>query len=668
MATRDDIYTAIRNADAAGDAESVRKLAAYLQTMPSDAPTAPAAPRGSDAYEIGKQKPSLAVNAAGGPLFGFGDEIGGALAATVKGIPGLDRGAEGTTWKQRYEGYRDVLRGQSDQAQQDNPLTATGLRIAASLPTAAVGAGPAAVVKGTGLLANMGRAAITGGIQGTITGAGNSTANDLSGVAEDAATGGAISAALGGATVPVAAVLGAGARNVAQRVKPAAAEDYAKQKVAEALSRDARGNAFSSGAANPVDQAAARMNKLGEEATIADSAGKNTLGLLDTVATLPGQGKNLVETAIKARQAGRADRLIGAADEALGANGRGLATTVDAISQQRAQAAKPLYDQLHNVVIDAPSQGLVNAVNAADQLGATALGRKMATASQVPYTLDLANPSSWAMRDLDHVKQGLDTLIEGQIGNTGKLSPLGTKLQGLKQSLVSELDKATVDPKTGDSLYQAARQAYAGPSAMIAAAEAGKKAISGSQDSIRQTVAGMSPSELDAFRVGAFDALRVKMGTTEGGRTEMLSLWKNPEAQQKLKVLFGDERSYREFASTVAAEGRMKSLESVGRGSQTAARQYGAGDLDVAALGDATKAVGQAAQGNIASAIGGLSSVWNRVSTPEPVRNQIANLLLTKGQAGVNELHGMAGLADRINKQRAQNALAIGQGAGLLLR
>ncbi len=32
MATRDDIYAAIRNADKAGDAESVRKLAAYLQT------------------------------------------------------------------------------------------------------------------------------------------------------------------------------------------------------------------------------------------------------------------------------------------------------------------------------------------------------------------------------------------------------------------------------------------------------------------------------------------------------------------------------------------------------------------------------------------------------------------------------------------------------------
>lgn len=42
MATRADIYQAIRNADAAGDSESVQKLGAYLKTMPADgAPSGP---------------------------------------------------------------------------------------------------------------------------------------------------------------------------------------------------------------------------------------------------------------------------------------------------------------------------------------------------------------------------------------------------------------------------------------------------------------------------------------------------------------------------------------------------------------------------------------------------------------------------------------------------
>jgi hypothetical protein len=38
MATRDEIYTAIRNADKAGDSAAVRKLGDYLKTMPADTP------------------------------------------------------------------------------------------------------------------------------------------------------------------------------------------------------------------------------------------------------------------------------------------------------------------------------------------------------------------------------------------------------------------------------------------------------------------------------------------------------------------------------------------------------------------------------------------------------------------------------------------------------
>lgn len=53
MATRDEIYQAIRNADAAGDADSVRKLGSYLQTMqPQAQPAAPKA-EGNAALDAG---------------------------------------------------------------------------------------------------------------------------------------------------------------------------------------------------------------------------------------------------------------------------------------------------------------------------------------------------------------------------------------------------------------------------------------------------------------------------------------------------------------------------------------------------------------------------------------------------------------------------------------
>jgi hypothetical protein len=36
MATREEIYTAIRNADKAGDSAAVRKLGDYLKTLPAE--------------------------------------------------------------------------------------------------------------------------------------------------------------------------------------------------------------------------------------------------------------------------------------------------------------------------------------------------------------------------------------------------------------------------------------------------------------------------------------------------------------------------------------------------------------------------------------------------------------------------------------------------------
>lgn len=56
MPTREDIYNAIRNADKAGDSEAVRKLGAYLQTMPAEEAQTPApAPdtrnRGQEMFE-----------------------------------------------------------------------------------------------------------------------------------------------------------------------------------------------------------------------------------------------------------------------------------------------------------------------------------------------------------------------------------------------------------------------------------------------------------------------------------------------------------------------------------------------------------------------------------------------------------------------------------------
>jgi len=200
---------------------------------------AKAAPPGkSDAQKIGARSPSLGVTAAQGPLFGFGDEIAGAVTATLKGIPGLDSGAEGTTWGQRYKGYRDVLRGQEDAYREENPYTATGVQVLASVPTMAVTGPVAAGVKGVGIGANALRAGLTGAASGAISGAGNSQANALSDVALDAVKGGAFGGVAGGTVTPAAAVAGKIFKTGASAASTKVARDYAREKVAQQFSRD----------------------------------------------------------------------------------------------------------------------------------------------------------------------------------------------------------------------------------------------------------------------------------------------------------------------------------------------------------------------------------------------------------------------------------------------
>lgn len=643
-----------------------------------DVPSATAAPvQVNKNYEAGKQLPGHVrgiASALNGPFMGFYDEALGGLGAGIQAVTdatGLTH--SGKTFSENYHMVRDGLRGAQDQQQQQNPVTTAVTQTMASAPLLAVdGLGvlgskvlpylPKLLQSGS-VVANTVKGAASGAAFGGLSGAGNSTADDASGVLADAGQGAAGGALYGGASVPVARVLGAVGGNIAQRVSNTSAYDYAQQKVAQALSNDARGSVFRSGQANPIDQVSARLGRLGEEATLADAGGRSTNQLLDTMATLPGQTKDAAEQLIHSRQAGRGGRLIDAAGEAMDTQGQRLTPQLSQWVDDRATASAPIYRQLRQTEV-LPSANLKSLVQTADNLGATSLGREMSAAKQIPFTLDAQSPGSWNLGDLDHVKQGIDQILTSRkaMNTDGTLTPLGNAYQDLKTKLVGELDRVTTNGQTGESLYQAARNAYAGPSALIDAANQGRAAISKDGAAISGITSGMSDSESQAFKLGAFEALRNKLGT-QSGQTQIINMWKEPATQDKLKAIFGDELSYRSFAASVAKEARLKGLENVGRGSQTAARQFGAGDLDASALADAGGAVAAAKAGHITGAVAAAGKAWNSVSTPQPVRDQIGQILMSRGLLADQNLQAMSPLADQINRR---NSLMAGQLGGLL--
>lgn len=710
MATRDELYTALRNADKAGDTEGARKLASYIQAMPTEKPAPAATPAASDgdggivdgaltlAGGLGKGLGGLVLGAQRGvgKWYEFlGDAVGGTAPSMSDLVTGnkpkksaLSRA--GTWLVNDADAGRAKMTEELAPYKARNPLMAAsgevGGEVLATLPLGgAVLKGVNSLAKATGVAGagtkfigwapRAAQAAGIGAAYGGVLGATHSDADTIGGTLADSAKGAATSAAFGGIASPVTGMLGAVAGNVKQRVSETAAAEYARQKIAQAFARDATGDLFTGGVINPVLQIAKRFNRLGDDtAVLADAGGRNSSALLDVLATLPGRTKQAVANLQHQRTATSGARLRADAESALDTQGQRLASTIDVLTKRRSADAAPLYSQLRQVEV-VPSSNLQEIVKAADQLKAVKMARDIATAAQQPFSLDVAAPavngltnqaSKWKMGDLDHIKQGLDDLLKSSsaLKSDGTVTSFGREVTNLRTKLVSELDKVTTDAKTGQSLYRAARNAYSKPSDLMDAAKAGEKAIQQKGGAIRAVVRDMSEGEQQAFRIGAFEGLRDKLGS-QSGQTEILNMWKNPSMQEKLRVIFGSDRAYREFAADVAREAQMKGIQRINQGSQTAERHAGMGDLDLSAMNDAAHALGSAKGGNLLSAIGSAKNAWNRVATPERVRDQMGRIMLMRGPEAEQQMNSLVNLVQRINDKNLQLSTRVGTLGGV---
>jgi hypothetical protein len=494
---------------------------------------------------------------------------------------------------------------------------------------------------------------------GIVGGAGE--AKELEDIPQEAATSGATSAVLGGATEgvmkavrPVKQVIGAQAgRIIPESVRGmvgGSSVDIARRRVAQAMLRDGA----------TTDQVAARMSKLGDDAILAESAGYNTRDLLDTMATLPGRTKNYTEQFIRTRQSQLGKRIAGEAETQLSPSGARLADSVESLMTKRDIEATPFYDQLKTVSVTLDDD-LKQILDASKKLGAFSRAEKIAIGLRQPFTLkDVNKVSDAAMPDLDKVKRGLDDLINSKtsLNERGDFNEFGRSVIQLKKDLVKRLDDMTTDSETGKSLYASARNAYAGPSALISAAELGRTVINKPATTIRTLVKDMSDSELESFRVGAYEGLRDLAGT-QSGQTRLMNMWREPATQERLKEIFPSERSFREFASTVAAESRKKEIQSVGRGAQTAGREARMEDVGLETLKDTTNLAAAAKTMDVNSLINMLSSNMKRTSVPEPVRDEIGRILMSRATSA-DEVRILRNVIEKMKREQQAQATTSG--------
>ena len=633
----------------------------------------------SKAYQEGTKQSTLQkglASAMAGPTFGFFDELAGAISAPVKAIQ------QGIPLGEAYRQGRDIVRGAAESYEKESPYLAAGGQIAASLPLAAGGllaqgvrqigsavmpairsvapsiapsiqaAGQfmtAAPATGQvmGLGQRMAQAAGAGVGYGALSGAGASTADNPLDILSDAATSAAIGGGLGAVSQPAMSILGAVGRQGMARISPTAAGTYAQQKVAEALIRDRPEDLASSA----LNRAQTRLARLGPEARIADVGGKSTRNLLDVQATLPGTTTEAVERAIRERQATRAGRLMTAADTSLGTQGAQYLAKLDDFSAQRFNESRPYYAAIDKATAKV-DDALADVLNKSQSVQGSA---ELLFRTKTGQTIDLAQLQSGQtvpMNVLDSLKQSLyDT---SQTLRRSGSNAQASAYDDVRLKLIGELEKQS--PKVGgQSAYTMAMKTWAGPSQMIDAAEIGRSVMRGDILDVQQATKALSPSEIDAFRIGALQALRQSTGT-EAGQTSLLKMWKEPATQERLKAAFGD--NYRTFAASVAKEARLKGLESTGRGSQTAARLAGTADLDIAPLG---QAVAAASTGSPTGIIAAATNLANQTRTPEAVRNEIGRILLSRDP---QQLQKLEEVIRRVNQSRSRAAGLAGFGAG----
>ena len=651
MADIERAKAALLAAHAAGDTDSAQKLADYIRADqevskgPSESSSMMRG-RGTGGFTGG------VLSALQGPTLGFLDEAAGVGSGALSAL-------QGKGYTPGYESGRDYIRGAVKQHEEDYPIGSQVARGVSSLPLALIPGGQARTAT---TLAKALQAAKVGAGYGAAQGIGESTAQDVEGLGRDALSGGALSAVTGGALSGVGSGIGGIASNVAQRVSQGSAGQVAREKLAEALGRDARGTLAQTPGAltNATDMAARRMQKLGPEATIADAGGASSRQLLDTLATLPGRSKQLAEGLIRERQSGRAGRLTAAANESLGTKGAGYQDTIQSLIDRKATEAAPLYKQLEgmSVRVDDELNSLLKASDSAH--GSAELSAKLRREVPIDLSkLDVGDAVPFAA--LDTIKRSLyDLGKDAKIKNPN----ISNDYNSLRVALINKMDDLSPKNEAG-SIYKQARNAFSSPAQLQDAVESGRKAMGKDAIGVSDMMKGMTQDQLEGFRIGALQSIRDQVGTP-GGQTKVLDMYRAKATSGKLKEIFGSD--YKKFAADVAREARLKELESVGKGSPTAGRLAAMADLDAQPISNAAQVATSIGSGQalpaIAGSARGVAGMWNKVRMPEATRDEMARLLMMRGQGGQQELQNLKPMMDRLAAERLRRASATGIGAG----
>lgn len=634
------------------DTSGASQLPAIREQVMGGRPLAQAVAAQPPVHGMAKPKPpaqlsnsdyltGLMGQAAQGLTLGFFDE-------------GLAAGASALGINDYQENLRRI-RGLDKQFVDENPVTSFAANVVGGIPL-----GGPLTKAGTGLLSavapNAARAVgagtatagqrvasglATGAAAGTVAGAG-AAEGGLSDTAYGAATGGLLGAGLGGA-IPVATSAASGLGSAALRAMPflrdinvagyrpfTSADDRANQLIGQAMARGG-----DQGAAEAAMSGAVRAQLQSRPAvadTVLGDVSPELRSLTGAVLRSPGTGAAKAREFIATRQEGiplakvpgQGSRL---ADEVSAVGGKiNLRDTLDTIVEQRAAAAKPLFEQAFQVgnIINPTLSRIAQDGSVRRALAkGVVLGKR---AGDIPpeYKLVIGDTvEAIPARVWHYAKMALDDQISS-LRQDGK----GAEARSatiLKANLVNGIDEGT------GGAYRPALQDFAGRSALLDAAEQGQKSIASNvgPDDIQRTMAGFqTQSERDLFSQAYKSSLANMMASASRTTNAASKALLTDQQVAKIRAAFPADQADEIIRRASVRDAQFKTYAET-KGSQTQARQMAERDIEDS-IQSGINLAGAAANPKgymIGRAMEWLSNVPARAMS-EKVRNALAERLV----------------------------------------
>ena len=491
-----------------------------------------------------------------GVFLGFGDEIEAGLRN-----PGLLFGNENS--KREYAEDINNIRGSIDAYRDLNPKSALGLEMAGGLiPSLLPFMGATAAPRTLGLLSRMGRGAGVGAAEGGLYGMGTQEGGLLSRNPLNTEAG--IGAGLGAIIPGIGATAGMAInrfRNPMTRSEKGFSTIIGDDEITAGEMLDAR--------------------NFDKPQVAADLSGQNAQQRVGALSGMSGPQRNPINEALRARQVGQAERAIADIEQTTNIPLQNTNEQLAKLTGERAARARPLYEAAYEAgeVINDPA--ITRLINQPDFRTAWEKGKRIYDAENstrmlenkptLPELGDLPKDAvSFNLRGLDNVYRGMRAQAD-EAYRSGDAA-LGKALKEQANALRDRLD--TLVPE-----YGKARAVFKSDSEMLEQMKLGQEfmnpgRMARSSRTLKKELEGLDEGQLEAYRLGAIDAVRQRIGFSAKEGTNIQSrFFGTKEMRDRLRLLYPDgtegDKQFNDLMNRLAQEDQMQRTLNFAHGSRT---------------------------------------------------------------------------------------------------